>query len=83
VGVFLDDEDVIVTVLQGLPSEYNAIKGVIRAQSVPPTISDLKTLLKATEIDLESESQSASALSLTAMGAQATQLLNKAASHTH
>lgn len=31
VGVFLDDEDVIVTVLRGLPSEYNAIKGVIRA----------------------------------------------------
>lgn len=57
VGVFLDDEDVIVTVLRGLPSEYNAIKGVIRAQAVTSTLSDLKTLLKATEIDLETDSQ--------------------------
>lgn len=31
IGVFMDDEDVIVTVLRGLPSEYAAIKGVIRA----------------------------------------------------
>ncbi|KAK9906054.1 hypothetical protein M0R45_000098 [Rubus argutus] len=58
VGVFLDDEDVVVTVLLGLPFEYNAIKGVIRAQVVPASINDLRTLLKATEIDLESESQS-------------------------
>lgn len=82
VGVFLDDEDVIVTVLHGLPSEYNAIKGVIRAQSIPPTLSDLKTLLKATEIDLECESHSASALPLTAMVAQATQLLTNAVSQS-
>jgi hypothetical protein len=75
VGVFLDDEDVIVTVLRGLQSEYNVIKGVIRAQAVTSTLTDLKTLLKATEIDLESESQSTSSLPLAAMVAQTTHLI--------
>lgn len=82
VGVFLDDEDVIVTVLRGLPSEYNAIKGVIRAQAVTSTLSDLKTLLKATEIDLETDSQSSVTLPLTAMVAQTTQLIHNSTSQT-
>ncbi|KAK9928309.1 hypothetical protein M0R45_025452 [Rubus argutus] len=82
VGVFMDDEDVIVTVLRGLPSEYAAIKGVIRAQAVTSTISDLKTLLKATELDIEADSQSTGTLPLTAMVAQATQLLQTAASQS-
>lgn len=34
VGVFLDDKDVVVTVLRGLPSEFTVIKTVIRAQFV-------------------------------------------------
>lgn len=42
VGAFMDDEDVIVTVLRGLPSEYAIIKGVIRAQAVTFSISDLQ-----------------------------------------
>lgn len=83
VGVFLDDEDVIVTVLRGLPSEYNAIKGVIRAQAVTSTISDLKTLLKATEIDLEADSLSSVTLPLTAMVAQTSQILHQASSSSH
>lgn len=78
VGVFMDDEDVIVTVLRGLPSIYNAIKGVIRAQVVTSSISDLKTLLKAIEIDLEVDSQSSATLPLTAMVAQTTQLIHNA-----
>lgn len=77
VGVFLNDEDVIVTVLRGLSSEYNAIKMVISAQAVSCTFGDLNTFFKATEIDLEADSQS-STLTLTAMVAQATKLIQHA-----
>ncbi|KAM5554367.1 hypothetical protein ABKV19_022642 [Rosa sericea] len=70
VGVFIDDEDVVVTVLRGLPSEYAAIKTVIRAQFVSCSIGELKTLLKAAEIDIEVENQSASNITLTAMVAK-------------
>ncbi|KAM7485993.1 hypothetical protein LguiA_002002 [Lonicera macranthoides] len=56
VGVQIDDEDVIVTVLRGLPTEYTAIKTVIRAQFESCGFTKLKTLLKAAETDIESES---------------------------
>lgn len=67
VGVFLDDEDIVVTVLRGLPSEFAAIKTVIRAQFVSCTMGELQTLLKAAEVDIENEMGSSSALPLTAM----------------
>ncbi|XP_062028312.1 uncharacterized protein LOC133744184 [Rosa rugosa] len=67
VGVFLDDEDIVVVVLRGLPSEYVAIKTVIRAQFVTCTMGELKTLLKAVEVDIENEMQSSSPLNLTAL----------------
>ncbi|PRQ59977.1 putative transcription factor interactor and regulator CCHC(Zn) family [Rosa chinensis] len=67
VGVFLDDEDIVVTVLRGLPAEFAAIKTVIRAQFVSCSMGELKTLLKAAEIDIKNESQP---VSLTAMVAQ-------------
>ncbi|PRQ56316.1 putative transcription factor interactor and regulator CCHC(Zn) family [Rosa chinensis] len=67
VGVFLDDEDIVVTVLRGLPSEFVAIKTVIRAQFVSCSMGELKTLLKAAEVDIENESQP---VTLTAMVAQ-------------
>lgn len=57
VGVFLDDEDIVVTVLRGLPSEFAAIKTVIRAQFVNSTLPELKSLLQAAEIDIELEAQ--------------------------
>lgn len=46
------------------------------------TLSDLKTLLKATEIDLETDSQSSVTLPLTAMVAQTTQLIHNSTSQT-
>ncbi|KAL6222940.1 hypothetical protein ACLB2K_006330 [Fragaria x ananassa] len=58
VGVTVDDEDIVVTVLRGLPAEYPAIKTVIRAQFVSCSLGELKTLLKAAEIDIDSESLS-------------------------
>lgn len=70
VGVFLDDEDVVVTVLRGLPYEFTAIKTVIRAQIVSYFMGELKILLQAAEIDIETESQASSGLPLTAMVAQ-------------
>ncbi|KAM5551300.1 hypothetical protein ABKV19_026228 [Rosa sericea] len=60
-------EDIVVTVLRGLPSEFAAIKTVIRAQFVSCSMGELKTLLKAAEVDIENEPQ---AVSLTAMVAQ-------------
>ncbi|XP_040367879.1 uncharacterized protein LOC121050787 [Rosa chinensis] len=65
VGVVVDDEDIVVTVLRGLPSEFAAIKTVIRTQS-SCSLSQLKTLLKAAEVDIDSESQGLQGL-LTAM----------------
>ncbi|KAM5575786.1 hypothetical protein ABKV19_014637 [Rosa sericea] len=70
VGVFLDDEDIVVVVLRGLPYEYAAIKTVIRAQFVTCSMGELKTLLKAAEVDIENEMQSSSSMTLTAMLAQ-------------
>ncbi|GAB2277905.1 hypothetical protein Dimus_039257 [Dionaea muscipula] len=66
VGVHLKDEDVVVTVLAGLPAEYAAIKTVIRAQSDSCSLGELKTLLKGAEYDIEQE-QLTSVLPMTAM----------------
>ncbi|PRQ18444.1 hypothetical protein RchiOBHm_Chr7g0206111 [Rosa chinensis] len=55
VGVVIDDEDIVVTVLNGLPSEFAAIKTVIRAQFTCAPLSQLKTLLKAAEMDISNE----------------------------
>ncbi|XP_040374115.1 uncharacterized protein LOC121052712 isoform X1 [Rosa chinensis] len=55
VGVIIDDEDIVVTVLNGLPSEFAAIKTVIRAQFTCSPLSQLKTLLKAAEMDISNE----------------------------
>ncbi|KAL6190995.1 hypothetical protein ACLB2K_037388 [Fragaria x ananassa] len=57
VGVQVDDKDIVVIVLRGLPSEFAAIKTVIRAQFVSCSLTELKTLLKAAELDIESENQ--------------------------
>ncbi|KAM5580016.1 hypothetical protein ABKV19_009651 [Rosa sericea] len=66
VGVAIDDEDIVVTVLNGLPSEFAAIKTVIRAQFTCASLSQLKTLLKAAEMDIGNEAQGLQSL-LTAM----------------
>ncbi|XP_024186572.1 uncharacterized protein LOC112191456 [Rosa chinensis] len=66
VGVVTDDEDIVVTVLRGLPAEFTAIKTVIRAQFVSCSLGELKTLLKAAEIDIGNETQGLQTL-LTAM----------------
>jgi 2-keto-3-deoxy-galactonokinase len=41
IGVFMDDEDIAVIVLRGLPSKFAAIKTVIRAQFVSYTMGEL------------------------------------------
>lgn len=58
VGVFLDDEDIVVTVLRGLLLEYTAFKIVIKAQFVSCSMGELNTLLKDVEIDADNEAQS-------------------------
>ncbi|KAL6225205.1 hypothetical protein ACLB2K_004056 [Fragaria x ananassa] len=68
VGVAVDDEDIVATVLRGLPAKYPPIKTVIRAQFVSCSLGELKTLLKAAEINIESESLSS--MPLTAMVAK-------------
>ncbi|PRQ52801.1 putative RNA-directed DNA polymerase [Rosa chinensis] len=66
VGVAIDDDDIVVTVLNGLPSEFAAIKTVIRAQFTSCSLSQLKTLLKAAEMDIGNEAQGIQGI-LTAM----------------
>lgn len=53
----MDDEDIMVIVLRGLPTEFAAIKIIIQAQFVSYSLSELKTLLKAAEINIENENE--------------------------
>jgi hypothetical protein len=51
VGVNMEDEDIVVTVLEGLPSDYTAIKTIIRTQA-SCNMMNFKTLIKAAEYDI-------------------------------
>lgn len=65
VGVFLDAEDIVDIILRGLPTEFVAIKAVIRAQFVCGSMPDIKALLKAAELDIENEKQASTVYSQT------------------
>ncbi|GAB2267282.1 hypothetical protein Dimus_038662 [Dionaea muscipula] len=66
VGSVIEDDDIVVTVLEGLPAEYTAIKTIIRTQP-SCSMATLKTLLKAAEYDLEQASQATALFPMTAM----------------
>ena len=50
----VDDEDLVLLVLNGLPDEYNAFKTTIRARSDPISMEDLSSLLCSESIHIES-----------------------------
>lgn len=54
----IDDEDLIIYTLNGLPAEYGSFKTVIRTYANPITIEELHVLLICEEMNLESEHQS-------------------------
>ena len=50
----VDDEDLVLLILNGLPEEYNAFKTTIRARSDPITVDQLCSLLCSESIHIES-----------------------------
>ncbi|KAM1555248.1 hypothetical protein ACFX1T_007769 [Malus domestica] len=49
----ISDEDIVIVALQGLPSEYNTIKDVIRGRENLVSLKELRSQLKAEESTLE------------------------------
>ncbi|KAL6144233.1 hypothetical protein ACLB2K_054928 [Fragaria x ananassa] len=70
-GVYMDDEDIVVSVLNGLPSEFATIKTVIRIKALSSSVSmkDLRSLLLISEDDIEQTLKSISLSLETAMAA--------------
>uniref|UniRef100_A0A5B7C9B1 Uncharacterized protein n=1 Tax=Davidia involucrata TaxID=16924 RepID=A0A5B7C9B1_DAVIN len=56
VSVIIEDEDILIHTLNGLPVDYNAFKTSIHTRSQPITLEELHTLLKAEEQTLNSTS---------------------------
>lgn len=54
VGVFLDDEDIIILALNGLPPEYNTFHTVVRGRENVMTIKEFKSQLLAKESIVDS-----------------------------
>lgn len=59
----VEEEDLILIVLNGLPVEYNSLKTAIRARPESITMSDLSSLLCLEALHVESESHPSSSLS--------------------
>ncbi|XP_062005893.1 uncharacterized protein LOC133723077 isoform X1 [Rosa rugosa] len=54
-GVYMDDEDMVVSILHGLPSEFATIKAVIRIKTLssPVSMRELRSLLLIAEDEIE------------------------------
>ena len=51
-GVRMEDEDIVVVVLNGLPAEFNLIKAIIRGRKSPIAMQELRILLLSAERDI-------------------------------
>ncbi|PRQ39222.1 putative transcription factor interactor and regulator CCHC(Zn) family [Rosa chinensis] len=51
-GVRMEDQDIVVVLLNGLPAEFNLIKAIIRARKTPITMQELRIQLLAAERDI-------------------------------
>ncbi|GAB2303132.1 hypothetical protein Dimus_038280 [Dionaea muscipula] len=69
VGATVDDEDLILTVLRGLPAEYGHAKLFLK-NKLKCSIGELKSLLKGAEFDLLDAQRATSLLPFTAMMAK-------------
>ena len=56
----IEDEDLVLITLNGLPSEYNALKVAIRARSEAITMEDLASLLCSEALHIEADHKSSS-----------------------
>lgn len=63
----IDDDDLIIYTLNGLPPEYGPFKTSIRTRSNPISLEELNVLLSCEESNIDSTSQSVSDLSFTAL----------------
>nr|XP_011471076.1 PREDICTED: uncharacterized protein LOC105353520 [Fragaria vesca subsp. vesca] len=70
-GVYMDDEDIVVSVLNGLPSRFATIKTVIRIKALSSSVSmkDSRSLLLIGEDEIEQTLKSISLSLETAMAA--------------
>ena len=62
----ISDDDLLISILNGLPSEYRPFASSIRARSVSITTEELHSLLVAEEICLQDESSSEHVIALAA-----------------
>ncbi|PRQ54145.1 putative RNA-directed DNA polymerase [Rosa chinensis] len=60
VGIHMTDEDIIVSILLGLPSAYTTMKTIIRAKHNPISIQELRSLLLIAEAEIEEANESIS-----------------------
>ncbi|PRQ52535.1 putative RNA-directed DNA polymerase [Rosa chinensis] len=67
VGIHMTDEDIIVSVLLGLPSDYTTMKTIIRAKHNPISTQELRSLLLIAEAELEEAAKTISLPSKTTM----------------
>ena len=51
--VVIDDEDIFIHTLNGLPHEFNAFNTSIKTRSHPLNLEELYTLMKAEEVYIE------------------------------
>lgn len=62
VSVTIDDEDILLYTLNGLPTEYNSFRTSIRTRSESVTLDELHALLKSEAKFIEEQSKSPSAV---------------------
>lgn len=60
----IDDEDLKLLILNGLPDEYNALKTTIRARSEPISVDSLCSLLCSESVHVETAAKQSHATDL-------------------
>ncbi|KAI0514032.1 hypothetical protein KFK09_010065 [Dendrobium nobile] len=70
-GSNIDTEDVIIYILNGLPTSYNSFKTAIRTSLTPIDLDVLHALLCSEEINLQNEQQKESGIPTDTVALQA------------
>ncbi|GMQ00457.1 hypothetical protein CsSME_00047546 [Camellia sinensis var. sinensis] len=77
----IEDEDLVLITLNGLPSEYNALKVAIRARSEAITMEDLAFLLCSEALHIEADHKSSSSDLIVAYTATQHETSNQSSSY--
>ncbi|PRQ28561.1 putative RNA-directed DNA polymerase [Rosa chinensis] len=83
VGIHMTDEDIVVSVLLGLPSDYTTMKTIIRAKHNLISMQELRSLLLIAEVELEEVDKSISLPSNTEIVAQGDNFRGTTTTPTH